>query len=99
MFDLTRSEALLVCDTLGGRHLSRYVLGARPLNYLVSDVEGPMTMFELDRRWDVDAASVLAKLRVLNVAQRRALIEAVDQFWGLSDSLGPDEALRKAGLL
>lgn len=99
MFDLTRTEALLVCDTLGGRHLSRYLVGARPLNYLVSDVEGPMTIFELDRRWDVDATSVLAKLRVLSVEQKRALIKAVNQFWGLSDSLGPDEALRKAGLL
>jgi len=98
MFGLTRSEALLVCDTLGGRHLPRYIVGARPLEYLVSDVEGPMTVLELDRRWGVDASTVLAKLRALNVAQRRALIEAVERFWELSD-LPPDEALRKAGLL
>jgi hypothetical protein len=98
MFGLTRDEALLVCDTLGGRHLSRYVVGQRPLAYLVSDVEGPMTVFELDRRWGVDAATVLAKLRALDLAQRRALIEAVDRFWDLP-KLPPDEALRRAGLL
>jgi hypothetical protein len=98
MFSLTRNEALLVCDTLGGRHLSRYVVGQRPLEYLVSDVEGPMKIFELDRRWEVDASSILDKLRALNFAQRRALIEAVDRFWDLA-KLPPDEALRKAGLL
>lgn len=98
MFGLTPNEALLVCATLGVRHLPRYAVGARSLDYLVSNVEGPMTVFELDRRWGVDAATVLGKLRVLNAAQKRALIAAVDRFWDLSD-LPPEEALRRAGML
>jgi hypothetical protein len=98
MFGLTRSEALLVCDTLGGRHLFRYVAGQRPLEHIVSDVEAPMRIFELDRRWGADASTVLAKLRALDPAQRRALIEAVNRFWDLV-KLPPDDALRRAGLL
>jgi hypothetical protein len=98
MFGLTRSEALLVCDTLGGRHLFRYLVGQRPLEYIVSDVEGPMRIFELDRRWGVDSSVVLGKFQALNFAQRCALIEAVDKFWELA-KLPEDEALQRAGFL
>jgi hypothetical protein len=98
VFGLTPSEALLVCDTIGGRHLPRYVVGSRPLEYMETDVEGPMTVFQLDRRWGVDAATVLEKVRALDLTQRRALIVAIDKFWELSH-LPREEALRQAGLI
>ncbi len=98
MFGLTRSEALLICDALTARHRPSYLAGVRPFDYLVADVEGALRVFELDRKWGTDAATLLAKVRALDIVERRLLIEAVDRFWELS-GLAPDAALRKAGLL
>ncbi len=99
MFGLTANEALLVCDTIGGNHLSRYATGSRPLEYLVSDVEGQIRMFQLERRWNADPEKVLAKLRVLDLEQRRLLTAAVERFWELSSRLGRERALLKSGLI
>jgi hypothetical protein len=98
MFGLTRSEALLICDALTARHRPSYLAGVRPFDYLVADVEGALRVFELDRKWGTDAATVLSKIRALNAVQRRVLVEAVDRFWELTN-LAADAALKKSGLL
>ncbi len=103
MFGFTRNESLLVCDTIGGRHLYRYAVGQRSLDYIASDIEAPMRNFELDRKWGVDASTILEKVRALNREQRQRLINAVCLYWEVvkipQDEVSQNEALRKAGLL
>ena len=79
--DLTRDEAMLVLDSLNG------VLHETPesaATMLWASVSDSIELDGLDRKWGVDGAALITKLRALSVAGALALIDAAERWWVLA---------------
>lgn len=93
--NLSEGEASLIVDVVNGT-----IFDPVSVRYLWEDVADGIELDGLDEKWDVDGASLVAKLRGLTYTQTVAIIEAAERFWNLptrSDNLADD--LRLVGLL
>lgn len=79
---LVANEALLLCDALNGSWMDA---NSAPL--LWAEVADAIAHDGLDRKWDVDGAGLVDKLRALNPAAALAVIDAVERAWHHGDDL------------
>ncbi len=91
---LTREQALVLCDVLMGSLVDEDLALVRYLDHEVSDglAEG------LARKWEADEPALLSLVQGWTLAQRLAVVDAVERFHRL-DGLDYDSALLEVGLL
>lgn len=84
--DLTTDEALLIVDALNG--IIIYPELAEQL--LPHEIADAIALDHLDKKWNVDGAALLEKIKVLDNAQANDLLRRVGKFW--DDSYRVEEA-------
>lgn len=87
---LTKKEACAICDANNGAELM-----SSPWASLVPNV---MDTVGLDKKWGIDSAALVRKLRHLTRGELFALSFGVARFWRNCE-LPDDEALKKAGFV
>jgi hypothetical protein len=88
--DLERDEALFLAGMLNGTHVDEELLTVRHLDHEIEDADP----------WnDVDAGKLAAKVRGWTLAQKLAVVDAVERYWQISNISDHDQALRQVGLL
>jgi hypothetical protein len=87
-------EALFLCDMLNGTLVDDQLLLVRHLHHEVEDAEPD----GLAGKWGVDGESLAKKVQGWTVGQRLAVVDAVERFWRIAESVDHDVALRRAGL-
>lgn len=70
-------EWKLVCDALNGTMFH----SAEQLRMIWGEVADAIKLDSLDKKWDVNGASLVKRLRELSAGQLVATIDAVEQFW------------------
>lgn len=75
---LTKAEAMLICDALNGLIHS---FDLDPQQVLCIEIQDALAWESLEVKWEVDKAEILSKLRALNILQAAAIIDAVERFW------------------
>ncbi|WP_454859707.1 hypothetical protein [Promicromonospora soli] len=91
---LTEAEASLICDALNGVWLRDG--GSEEMIW--AEISDAISYEGLDTKWGVDGASLVGTVRGWTLAQKVAVVDAVERFW--SDTSRPSgEMLREAGLV
>lgn len=72
--DLTEAEALLVLEALQGS-----ALDAISYRLLWKEVEDALSLHQLDRKWQVDGAALVARLRALSPGAAMAVADAAER--------------------
>ncbi len=76
---LTREEALLVCDALNGT-----LHEPETMRLVWAQVEDACRLDQLDRKWGVDGAALVEKLKGLDELASAAVVDATERFWEAS---------------
>ncbi|MFW5662338.1 MAG: hypothetical protein ACOCZW_01325 [Bacteroidota bacterium] len=95
--NLSREEALLICDAMNGTILDRVAI-----TELAADIEDVIIYEQLDKKWNIGAADLITKLNAMNNLQKLAIIDGVRVFWRTKPPKEDDKfelQLRKAGFL
>lgn len=89
---LSLGETCLIVDALNGA-----LIDADTARLLWAHVEDGIRIDGLDRKWNVDGAALVEKLRGLNDLQAMAIVDAAERFWEMSQSgeVGLEEGVRK----
>jgi hypothetical protein len=90
----TEAEASLLCDACNGL----WVDSPRSVPLLWAEVQDACDLSHLHLKWEVDPVALVAKLRAASPSQVWALIDAIEQFWKLTN-LSTAEALHQVGLV
>ena len=74
--NLTEAEASLIVDAMNGTLAEPHTV-----MLLWAQVEDACRLNHLDRKWTVDCAALVAKLRGLSYTQTLAVVDAAERFW------------------
>jgi hypothetical protein len=74
--DLSEQEWMLVRDACNGTLWERHTIP-----FLWGGVEDAIKLDGLDRKWEVDGAALVGKLRALTYWQSLAVVDAVERWW------------------
>ncbi len=77
--ELTINEALLIVDATNGIIIHPDILAEQ---LLWMNVEDAIQMDALDKKWEVDGAALVNKLKALSNQEAVTLLEKIKQFWG-----------------
>jgi len=96
MPDFSEAEASLIVDALNGT-----IFHKETVSLLWAEIEDASRSGGLAEKWQIDGASLLARLRDLTPFEALAVVDAVEQFWsGPYRQEGPmREKLLACGLL
>jgi len=98
VWNFTRDEARLICDALNLVWLEDNLDDGLNRFVVLGEVHKKITSHAEHSKWAVDGPVLIGKLKALEPAQVRALVQAVRQFWEYAD-LTTDQKLRKASLV
>ena len=76
MPDFSEAEASLLVDALNGT-----IFHKETVSLLWANIEDAIRTDSLDQKWQIDGASLLARLRDLKPFEALAVVDAVEQFW------------------
>jgi hypothetical protein len=75
---LSGDEVAAIVDNLNGVWMMPAEVGVR---LIWANVEDGIDLEQLDKKWGIDGAALVAKLKALNFIQSAALADAVERFW------------------
>ena len=78
------NEWKMVCDILNGIWLN----DSASLSYVWAEVADACQLNHTDKKWEVDGAALVNKLRALTYGQLVALVDEVERFWFHTDDPG-----------
>ncbi len=93
--DLSRQEALLLCDAPNG-----ILSEPQTMQLLWAGVEDAIRLDGLATKWEVDGPALVSKLKALDYWQALAVVDAVERAWNLlPQTTDRDEVLTTVGLV
>lgn len=87
--ELTENEAWLVADAMNGT-----LMDATTAPFLWASVEDTIQLNKLDKKWNVDGAKLVEKLRRLSDIEALAIVDAAERFW-VGNMRGEDGDVKK----